>query len=224
VLLPLNGSDARRQIHSPTWEQWNVERITDLAVNAEGTMLVTISPDRRIRTYSTETMRETSAAVVEGDNVTSLSMSNDGSVCLVNVSSETHPEVHLWDLQANAATQRYRGHRQGRFILRSAFGGVRECYVVSGSEDSLVYLWHRESAALLATLRGHSGIHPIIDPHSHPHLHPHPHPHPRTSLATTAASPRCPPDIRSPPSCATRRHHQHGGVEPTRPSLSRLGL
>ncbi|KAJ1490559.1 WD40-repeat-containing domain protein, partial [Baffinella frigidus] len=92
-----------------------------------------------------------------GENVTSLSLSKDGQHLLINVSSETHPEVHLWELATLAIVQRYRGHRQGRYILRSCFGGVRDCYVVSGSEDSQVYLWHRESGALLATLRGHSG-------------------------------------------------------------------
>ena len=56
-----------------------------------------------------------------------------------------------------SAAHRYRGQRQTKFVIRSAFGGANEAFVVSGSEDSQVYVWHRHNARLLEVLPGHSG-------------------------------------------------------------------
>ena len=58
---------------------------------------------------------------------------------------------------AASAAHRYRGQRQTKFVIRSAFGGANEAFVVSGSEDSQVYVWHRHNARLLEVLPGHSG-------------------------------------------------------------------
>ena len=52
---------------------------------------------------------------------------------------------------------RYQGQKQGRFVIRSVFGGCNEAFVVSGREDSQIYIWHRHNMALLQVLRGHSG-------------------------------------------------------------------
>ena len=42
-------------------------------------------------------------------------------------------------------------------MIRSVFGGCNEAFVVSGSEDSQIYIWHRHNASLLEVLPGHSG-------------------------------------------------------------------
>jgi len=131
------------------------ERITDLAVTADGSRMFTISPDKKITVFSMPCMEEV-ASVVESESMTSLCVSEDGRHILVCVSSEARPEVHLWDMDESLIVQRYRGHKSGRYVLRSAFGGAREAFVVCGSECSQVYLWHRESGALLARLAGHS--------------------------------------------------------------------
>jgi len=72
----------------------------------------------------------------------------------VNVSSH---EIHVWDLEKRSLVQKFRGHKQSRFVIRSCFGGVNQGFVVSGSEDSEVYIWHRKYGTLLKHLSGHSG-------------------------------------------------------------------
>ncbi|CAN0171147.1 unnamed protein product, partial [Hapterophycus canaliculatus] len=39
----------------------------------------------------------------------------------------------------------------------STFGGLDDSFVASGSEDSLVYLWHRRRGELIGSLAGHAG-------------------------------------------------------------------
>jgi WD repeat-containing protein 26 len=51
--------------------------------------------------------------------------------------------------------RRLTGHRQRRHVLRSCFGGIHDNLVASGSEDASVYIWHRDSGALLEVLPGH---------------------------------------------------------------------
>ena len=52
--------------------------------------------------------------------------------------------------------QKYCGHHQGRFVVRCCFGGPEERFVVSGSEDSQVYIWHRYFGSLLEVIPGHA--------------------------------------------------------------------
>jgi WD40 repeat protein len=108
------------------------------------------------------------------DNITSLSLSADSRYITVNLSSQ---EIHLWDLKKKVLVQHYRGHKQGRFVIRSCFGGANQAFVASGSEgqtsssrfsifnatlthlpylsDHNVYLWHKLHGTLLEVLEGH---------------------------------------------------------------------
>lgn len=66
-----------------------------------------------------------------------------------------HREIHLWNLPEGRIVRKYSGYKQGLFVIRSCFGGWDERFVISGSEDSKVYIWHRENGNLIQTLDGH---------------------------------------------------------------------
>jgi WD40 repeat protein len=95
---------------------------------------VSICADKDIRIYNLE---EKSERVIEEEKpITSLSVSKDGRYLLVNLVSQ---EIHLWDIAASSKLLfKYRGHRQGRYVIRSCFGGSDHAFIVSGSEDSQV--------------------------------------------------------------------------------------
>lgn len=141
-------------------QSWHGPRVTDLAVAADGARLLAVSGctvrSCPLTAGSDGTPRMVTEDVhswEETDAISSLAISRDSRAVLLNVGSQ---EVHAWDVDGRRRLGSYSGHRQGRFVIRSAFGGKHDGLVLSGSEDTQVYVWHRHSGALLRKLPGHS--------------------------------------------------------------------
>jgi len=98
------------------------------------------------------TTKQPELSVSLGGQLTSVKISSDSQYALVNHAPD---EIHLWDLFTGRLARKYTGQQQGRHIIRSCFGGVDGNFVVSGSEDGNVYVWHRDRAILLDVLTGH---------------------------------------------------------------------
>ena len=145
---------------------WRTQRVNDMAVTPDGALLLTCSSERRVRVWDLDAggAELPDAGVAEGESIISLSLSRDGRSLLLNLANQT---LHAWDASPErppprapaAPTRTYTGPppRQGRFVVRSCYGGRDDAFVLSGSEDCRVYVWHRGSGALLAALEGHSG-------------------------------------------------------------------
>ncbi|EEP79122.1 conserved hypothetical protein [Uncinocarpus reesii 1704] len=127
-------------------------RIRDCAISADGKRLVAISADKSIHVYNFQTREEEYSMLLKLD-VTCINISRDSKYMLVNMSQG---EVQLLDLETAEVVRHYSGQKQGQYIIRSTFGGAAENFVVSGSEDSKVYIWHKENCKLVETLEGHS--------------------------------------------------------------------
>ncbi|PPQ72113.1 hypothetical protein CVT24_002424 [Panaeolus cyanescens] len=109
------------------------------------------SKTHKIIVYDAATKEVKSLTRLEGE-LTSVQVSQDSQYALINHSPN---EVHLWDIHTGRIARKYAGQSQGRHVIRSCFGGVDGNFVVSGSEDGNVYVWHRETATLLEVLSGH---------------------------------------------------------------------
>jgi len=133
----------------------------DIAVNYFYNEIVGICTARCICRYDADGATALGPCIEESENMTALCVSRLKSIPVVLVSTSgdgcPRPEIHEWDFEHNALVQRYIGHQQGRFVIRSCFGGFRECFVLSGSEDAHVYIWKRRSGQLCARLAGHTG-------------------------------------------------------------------
>ncbi|KAI8608659.1 WD40-repeat-containing domain protein [Chytriomyces sp. MP71] len=134
--------------------RWNGVRVTDLCVTNDGARLVTIS-DRRIRIFDLMgPAKDEIMTMQESDSITSICAAGESNQILVNVS--VCQEIHLWDIAEGRILRRFTGHKQGRFVIRSCFGGIHQTFVLSGSEDANVYVWNREHCVLLECLQGHT--------------------------------------------------------------------
>jgi COMPASS component SWD3 len=66
--------------------------------------------------------------------------------------------VRLWSYQAGRCLKTYRGHVNKRFCCFADFlSPGSDKFVISGSEDSKLYIWDLQSKACVATIDAHSG-------------------------------------------------------------------
>ncbi|KAL6243521.1 hypothetical protein RBB50_009514 [Rhinocladiella similis] len=126
-------------------------RVQDVAITNDGHWLVALDPQNVIRIFDLHSYREEPPIKTAG-KMTSIALSEDGSTVLVNLAIG---EIQMIDLVTRDIVRRFRGQKQGEFVIRSCFGGAAENFVVSGSEDGMVYVWHKENESLIEKLPGH---------------------------------------------------------------------
>jgi WD40 repeat protein len=106
-------------------------RVHDLAISPDGTRLVALL-EKRILVYDFNTYEKLCEWQPEGNvKLTSVSISEDGRYVLVSMNEH---RIELRDIETGEITERYSGHTQRQYIIRSGFGGAGEGFVVSGSE------------------------------------------------------------------------------------------
>ncbi|XP_073281506.1 WD repeat-containing protein 26 homolog [Primulina huaijiensis] len=132
-------------------------RISDLCVTSNGKELITVCDQSRILLF--ELMSKSARYIIEDQPVVSCTLSQDNKSLLVSLLDE---RLQLWNIACPMATIRFlndfRGHKRSRFVVRSCFGGVKERFIASGSEDSQVYIWHKMRSTPISKLAGHTGV------------------------------------------------------------------
>ncbi|KAH6583152.1 hypothetical protein BASA60_001622 [Batrachochytrium salamandrivorans] len=98
--------------------KWTGVRIMDLAISIDGHTLIA-SSNSTIRLYDLDLFHEI-GTLQENDSITSVYVASDGKHLLVNLSVQ---EIHLWSLEHRRLVRKYVGQKQGRFVIRSCFGG-----------------------------------------------------------------------------------------------------
>ncbi|KAH0709959.1 hypothetical protein KY284_011386 [Solanum tuberosum] len=135
------------------WKGHRVTKIADLGITSDGKHMVSVCKDNVILLVGLES--KTEQIILEDEVITSFVLSADGRYILISLLNQ---EIHLWSIDGIIKLLHiYKGHKQKRFIVRPCFGGLRQAFIASGSEDSQVYIWHRCSQQLLGKLAGHTG-------------------------------------------------------------------
>ncbi|KAG8992009.1 hypothetical protein FRB90_001136, partial [Tulasnella sp. 427] len=106
---------------------------------------------RRIIVYDLQTKEEEFKLSMPKE-ITSLSISSDSRYALINHAPD---DLLLYDIVKRRTVRKFTGQQQREDVIRSCFGGVDEDFILSGSEDSSVYIWRKETGTLVEVLSGH---------------------------------------------------------------------
>ncbi|KAL5511801.1 hypothetical protein ACEPAH_5019 [Sanghuangporus vaninii] len=124
--------------------------LTGSGVSSQQSLMAN-TKENRVIIYDYATRLQEVSVRLEGE-LTSVKISQDSRYALINQAPD---EVQLWDLESARMVRKFTGQRQGQHVIRSCFGGVDGNFIVSGSEDGNVYVWHRDTGVLLEVLTGH---------------------------------------------------------------------
>lgn len=89
-------------------------------------------------------------------NSANLSKSDEGRFMITNVSI-VNASINLYDLSTFSLINKYYGHSQDQYIIKCSFAGSKDEYIVCGSEDASIYLWHRSHSIPIQVIKGHTG-------------------------------------------------------------------
>jgi WD repeat-containing protein 26 len=112
--------------------KWKDEklRVYDLALSANGQRLVVLL-ETRILVYDFRTKEKIGDHAFDDVKMTSVTISRDSHYMLVGMNPN---KLKLMMVDTGEIIQSFSGQKQTRFMIRSAFGGANENFVVSGSE------------------------------------------------------------------------------------------
>ncbi|TPX17651.1 uncharacterized protein E0L32_012062 [Thyridium curvatum] len=143
--------------------QWDLEgnrmvswtkkhRTEDLAVSPDGRWLVAMDDQNTLHVYNFVT-RELEYDMDFKSRPTSVSISQDSRFLLIN---KTDGELQLHNLGFRGnPVRKYIGATGGKYLIRSSFGGANESFVISGSEDGKLVIWHKNSGILVHKASAH---------------------------------------------------------------------
>ncbi|EHA8589321.1 putative WD repeat-containing protein 26 [Cocos nucifera] len=115
-----------------SWKGLRATRTADIAVTEDGKWIISMCRETAISLLDREAKQE--KVINEEQTITTFSISKDGNFLLVNLINQ---EIHLWSIvDEPKLITKYKGHKCSRLVIRSCFGGLKQAFIASGSEDS----------------------------------------------------------------------------------------
>lgn len=121
---------AGRQIHN-FCDDGSKIRANDLAISPDGQRLVVVS-ESTITIFDFTTYEKLWEWQLDDVKLTSVTISQDSRHMLVSM---TQDKIKLLEIDTGELIQTFEGHKQTFYVIRSAFGGANQNFVVSGSES-----------------------------------------------------------------------------------------
>ncbi|KAJ2726889.1 hypothetical protein GGI07_000217 [Coemansia sp. Benny D115] len=128
--------------------------VAQVTTSPLGNLVISGSKDQSIRFWDVLSGTCVKSLRSHLGEVTAVATSESG---LLLLSSSKDNSNRLWDLRSLKRLCRYKGHQNtSKNFIRARFMG--DSMVVGGSEDGMVYIWDRQSTAIVQRLPGHRGI------------------------------------------------------------------
>ncbi|CAH0024203.1 unnamed protein product, partial [Clonostachys rhizophaga] len=150
--LDINRSLTTYNVHNDEYIEWNKKhRVQDLCGSPDGRWLVAVDDNETVHLYNAIT-RELIDSIKLESRPTSICISQDSQHLLVN---RVDGEAQLINLTTRQPVQKFLGHTGGKYMIRSSLGGANESFVVSGSEDGNILIWHKVTGGVVERLQAH---------------------------------------------------------------------
>ncbi|CAN6657653.1 hypothetical protein TRVA0_030S00452 [Trichomonascus vanleenenianus] len=143
IVWDLSGSEVHRFVD---------QRILCAAISPNDQFIVAADSDDNLTIFDLSSM-QVAETVPMKKRIASISISSDSRYALINTSPG---EIFLWDLIRMRPVKKFVGQVQREMVIQSSFGGYRENFILSGSQDNYVYIWNRATGNLIETLSGHT--------------------------------------------------------------------
>jgi WD40 repeat protein len=115
-------------------------RVYDLSLSPDGKRLVVLTVSS-IVIYDFNSRDKLAEYPFDDVKMTSVNISADSKLMLVSMNEN---KIYLMHIDSGEILQSFSGQKQSEYMIRSAFGGANESFVVSGSEGMFLSLHLKE--------------------------------------------------------------------------------
>ncbi|XP_044583703.1 WD repeat-containing protein 5-like [Cotesia glomerata] len=146
----------------------HTDPVTAVEFNRDGSFIISSGYDGICRIWNAATGRPLQTLVErdENDIVIPISFVKFSSNSKFILAANLNSTIKLWDYSRAKARKTYTGHTNEKYCLFASISVTGEKWIVSGSEDNLVYIWNLQTKELVQKLEGHKDV--IISTSCHP--------------------------------------------------------
>ncbi|XP_049326242.1 WD repeat-containing protein 5-like isoform X2 [Astyanax mexicanus] len=132
--------------------------------NRDGSLIVSSSYDGLCRMWDS-TSGQCLKTLIDDDNppVSFVKFSPNGKYILAATLDNT---LKLWDYSKGKCLKTYTGHKNEKYCVFANFSVTGGKWIVSGSEDHMVYIWNLQTKEIVQKLQGHADV--VIATACHP--------------------------------------------------------
>ncbi|XP_008294557.1 WD repeat-containing protein 5-like [Stegastes partitus] len=140
--------------------------------NPQSNLVVSGSFDESVRIWDVKTGKCLKTLPAHSDPVSALlwhcaNVANRLQVILLMiVFSLVYSTLKLWDYSKGKCLKTYTGHKNEKYCIFANFSVTGGKWIVSGSEDSMVYIWNLQTKEIVQKLQGHTDV--VISTACHP--------------------------------------------------------
>ncbi|OAV88145.1 hypothetical protein PTTG_07615 [Puccinia triticina 1-1 BBBD Race 1] len=145
--FPANASDSPSRLAASNHHDHHPR-----APNEPGSSSTEHRKQSRIHIFNIPDKTQIGMIPLSSELTTCVSISDDSKYALIN---QAPNQLLLYALEEQKLIRRYVGQKQNTHIIQSCFGGLDRNFILSGSEDGQIYVWHMETGALIEVLGGH---------------------------------------------------------------------